>query len=62
MQLHLILQCALEEIERTIVLVVEQVLQVLMEGQSQLVSVIILTHFEPCLSILLQEVVMCPSF
>lgn len=61
MQFRLILQCALKEIERTIVLVVEQILHILMKGQSQLVPIIILAHFELCLAVLLQEVAMRPS-
>lgn len=58
--IFLVLKGAFEEVERTVVLVVEQVLQVLAVGQPEFVSIIILPYFELGCPVMLQEVLVRP--
>lgn len=48
LRFSLVLEFALEEVKRTIVLVVDQVFHILHEWQSEFEAIIILSYFELC--------------
>lgn len=55
-----IFERAFKEVERTIVLVVDQILEVVLEGDAQFVAIIILSNFEFEIFVVPIEILMSP--